>query len=288
MNWLVFHVASGQGFFSGVALVILAAFTSTRTLPAAKRVTSLAFCLGTIAIVISSTAIPYWCYGLAVAATLAWFASAYVVRWRGWTAAGLAAAWLVAGLFEFPYHWPPRLSPAPNNQLTIVGDSVTAGLGTDKPATWPTMLADEHALVVQDISHVGDTVALATQRVKAQPIKASMVIVEVGGNDLLGSTTSAQFDQDLNELLAQLATPGRQVIMFELPLPPFCHEFGRVQRAAAKRHHVQLIPKRVLLSVLAGDGDTLDSVHLSPAGHRRMANTVWQLVKPAFSSAALR
>jgi acyl-CoA thioesterase-1 len=45
---------------------------------------------------------------------------------------------------------------------------------------------------------------------------------------------------------------------------------------------VALIPKRVLLAVLRRDGATLDSVHLSQAGHERMAEVVWDVVRPAF------
>jgi acyl-CoA thioesterase-1 len=35
---------------------------------------------------------------------------------------------------------------------------------------------------------------------------------------------------------------------------------------------VRLIPKRLFLSVLLSDETTLDSIHLSPAGHRKMAS----------------
>ena len=41
---------------------------------------------------------------------------------------------------------------------------------------------------------------------------------------------------------------------------------------------------RVFLSVIAGRDSTLDSIHLSQAGHERMAECVWGLVESAFSS----
>jgi acyl-CoA thioesterase I len=43
-----------------------------------------------------------------------------------------------------------------------------------------------------------------------------------------------------------------------------------------------LIPKRVFLSVIAGDDSTLDSIHLSQSGHQTMADTVWRSVVSAF------
>ena len=72
MNWLVYHIVSGHAFFTGVALVIIAALASTRPNPITKRVTVLEFLTGAIAIAISSTAIPYWYYGVALVATAAW------------------------------------------------------------------------------------------------------------------------------------------------------------------------------------------------------------------------
>lgn len=61
MNGLVYHIVSGQAFFSGIALLVLAAFASTRPQPIFRRITVLSFLIGVIAVVVSSTAIPYWC-----------------------------------------------------------------------------------------------------------------------------------------------------------------------------------------------------------------------------------
>jgi len=231
MNWLVYHIASGQAFFSGVALVVIAALASTQSKPIAKRVTVLGFLIGAIAITISSTAIPYWYYGIALVVTIAWVISRYVEKWRRWAPFAVIGVWTIAAAIEVPYHITPTLTPAPSRSLTVIGDSVTAGMGgDDRSVRWPTLLAD------------------------------------------------------LDALLAYVSSPGRQVVMFELPLPPLNHEYGRIQRSLARKHNVSLVPKRVFLSVLAANDSTLDTIHLSQAGHRRMAACVWQLVSSAFPS----
>ena len=48
MNWLVYHIASGQAFFTGVALLLLAAWAATSARPRFKRLTGLAFVVGLI------------------------------------------------------------------------------------------------------------------------------------------------------------------------------------------------------------------------------------------------
>ena len=194
------------------------------------------------------------------------------------------ALWLVAGLWEAAYHFPPTLKPSPARALTIIGDSVTAGLGEgDGEETWPTILGRDHQITIQDISHVGETAASALRRIENQTLDAPVVILEIGGNDLLGSTSSQKFTVDLEALLARVCSPERQVVMFELPLPPFYNEYGRAQRALARKYGVRLLPKRLFLSVLAGEESTLDTIHLSPAGHQRMAKMVWEVVRDAFA-----
>lgn len=282
MNWIVYHIVSGQVFFTGIALLVIAAFASTVSRPISSRVSVLAFLVGIIAVVVSSTAIPYWFYALAMLITLAWIASRYKKTWRRWAPFATIAVWLIAGLIEVPYHFTPSLHPAASRSLTIIGDSVTAGVGDGTSETWPSILARQHQLRVQDISHVGETAASALKRAKSNTITAPVVVVEIGGNDILGSTTSARFASDLDELLTYLVAPDRQIVMFELPLPPFCHEYGRVQRTVAAKHQVILVPKRVFLSVIAGNESTLDTIHLSQSGHQFMADCVWRLVESAF------
>jgi len=283
MNWLVYHIASGHAFFSGVALIIVAALASTRPTPITKRLTVFALLIGAIAIAISSTAIPYWYYAIAIVVTIAWLISAFLKNWRRWTRRSVIVAWTVAAGIELPYHLTPSLVQASSRSMTVIGDSVTAGMGaSDKSVRWPTLLAKDRNLNIQDISHPGEAAASALKRAKSQRIASPVVILEIGGNDLLGDTTSAQFSQDLDALLAYVCAPGRQVIMFELPLPPFRNEYGRIQRSLARKHDVALVPKRVFLSIFAANDSTVDTIHLTQAGHHRMAATVWNLVRSAF------
>jgi acyl-CoA thioesterase-1 len=107
-----------------------------------------------------------------------------------------------------------------------------------------------------------------------------VLLLEIGGNDLLGSTSAAQFSDDLDRLLSRVCVPGRTVLMFELPLPPFRNEYGRVQRRLASRYNVSLVPKRIFITVLTTDGATLDGVHLSQTGHELLADVVERLLGP--------
>ena len=284
MNWFVVHVASGGSFFSGLLLLLLSILMPVRRHRALARIRPVLMVAAAVLIAVSSTPIPYWAYGLLTAALGVWVLARD--KRRRLASAGVIAACLLCGALEIPYHFIPQPDAVPDRSLAIIGDSVTAGLGENGEEIWPSILARRQDVRVQDLSHVGETAASAHKRLQQHALDAPLVLVEIGGNDILGSTTAKQFGADLDALLAAVAAPGRQVVMFELPLPPFYHEFGRMQRAAARRHNVALIPKRVFLGLLAGNEATLDTIHLSQSGHEQMANAVWQLVGPAYGTTA--
>lgn len=201
-------------------------------------------------------------------------------RWARWM---LAFSLLTAIAAELPYHFQPTLRAAGEAKMTIIGDSVTAGVGGNETSErWPEILQRVHGLQVQDISQMGETAKSATKRARQHVIDSPIIIVEIGGNDVLGGTSVQDFDRDLDELLQFVCTKQRQVVMFELPLPPLFHGYGYVQRRLAKKHGVKLLPKATFLAAIAGPDTTLDSIHLSQAGHQRMADLVWAVVEDSF------
>jgi acyl-CoA thioesterase-1 len=140
-----------------------------------------------------------------------------------------------------------------------------------------------HGVEVQDHSQMGAKVRTMLRKTEGLQLGAGLVLLEIGGNDLLGSTSARDYEADLEKLLSTLSGPGRTIIMFELALPPFANEFGRIQRRLADRHDVHLIPKRVFVSVLTADRATVDSIHLSRHGHEVMTETVWGLIQSAYA-----
>jgi acyl-CoA thioesterase-1 len=287
MNWLLYLFGSGAAFFVGAGLVlagvVLVSVVSRRWLSRAGLFLGL---LGLILIAFSATPLPYWFYVAAGLVSLIWLATdrpkkAVSRAWRIRLRVAVAAFWLAGVLVEIPYHLSPVFAPSGNPELYILGDSITAGIEGGKE-TWPLVLARSHSVQVYDHSSVGATVGSVLRKIERVPLGDGLILVELGGNDLLGSTSVGEFERDLDQLLGRLCTPGRVVLLFELPLPPFCNEFGRAQRRVAARHRVQLVPKRLLISVLTTEGATVDSLHLSPRGHELMAAMVWNVIRPAY------
>lgn len=107
-----------------------------------------------------------------------------------------------------------------------------------------------------------------------------VVLIEIGGNDLLAGVPSATFEKSLDATLSKLAMPGRTVVMFELPLLPHKIAYGQIQRRMAAKYHVWLIPKRCFVEVIGGRDATSDGLHLSESGAHRMATLVATVLSP--------
>jgi acyl-CoA thioesterase-1 len=289
MNWVIYLFGSGAAFFIAVALVIASVPTMTAGRSRWLRMvaTLLAF-LGLIVVVFSATPLPYWLYAVAFAISLSWIVierlpeKTVPARWRYGARAALVVFWAGVVLVELPYHFTPSVEFIGRPKLYLFADSVSAGLGEAETETWPSLLAETHGVEVHNYSHMGATVGSMVKKARTLELGDGIVLLEIGGNDLLGKTTAAEFEAGLDELLSLTCGPGRSVIMFELPLPPFANEFGRAQRRLASRYGVPMIPKRVFIGVLTAQDGTVDSIHLTRSGHERMRDTVWAVIGPAF------
>ena len=98
-----------------------------------------------------------------------------------------------------------------------------------------------------------------------------------------GLYSSAKTNWDLPGTTGMLAK-DYQVISLDLrghggsDKPLDDNAYGVEQRRIASRYRILLIPRRYFMRVLAAPGATLDGIHLSETGRRRMAQMVWEMV----------
>jgi acyl-CoA thioesterase-1 len=144
---------------------------------------------------------------------------------------------------------------------------------------WPDVLRDTTGLPVVNLAEPGATVESAMRQASGIPRPGAVVIIEIGGNDLLGGTSTAAFEAELDALVQGLRSSHHDILMFELPLFPFRNGYGMAQRQVAAKYGVALLPKRCLTAVLGQDGSTLDGLHFSQEGHNAMAEIVARVLK---------
>jgi len=276
------HLISGDAFFSGAALVFMAMATASSGRHGLQWISRISLILGVILITFSVTPLPVALYAVLIAATSAWWffrgRTNIAAIYRGLTLVAAVLAWGVALVWEAAWHIRPQLGLIQDPVVGVIGDSLSAGISEQGPPTWPQLLAENRQITLWNQARAGATVATARDQAATLPAEVNLLIIEIGGNDLLGSTTAAEFETGLEALLGDVHRPGRTIVMFELPLLPFTHAYGRAQRRLCAKFQVLLIPKRMLSGVLLRDMTTIDSIHLSEAGHQLLAHEVWSVI----------
>ncbi|HVS33789.1 MAG TPA: GDSL-type esterase/lipase family protein [Thermoanaerobaculia bacterium] len=181
---------------------------------------------------------------------------------------------LIAVALEVPYHLAPRALPTPS-RVYVIGDSLASG-GFGEKAAWPEVLEKKIRVPVINLAMASGDTATALQRqipeLPAPLDERELVLIEIGGNDMLDGVDRAVFSRQLDQLLQHAGRGGRRVVMFELPLLPGRWSYGATQRRLAGRHRCTLIPKRILARVLLTPGNTLDGIHLTQQGHDALAS----------------
>jgi len=193
----------------------------------------------------------------------------------------LAVMVITAMALELPHRNGREIFGERHEHLTVIGDSISAGIGGE---AWPAIYAETTGVKVKNLSRAGMVVGDAMAMAKQVGPEDTLVLVELGGNDLLMDVPATDFQRDLDQLLQALRTsPPRRIVMIELPLLPHKILFGRIQRQLAKEHNVQLIPKRHFIHVLSGGDATTDGLHLSKTGATKMCELVDRFVGLTFA-----
>lgn len=276
MMRFIWFCASGDSFFLGASLMILAvALSTTRTGPVMNGVIRATLITGLVLLLLAAMPLAIVLYAVLTAGVILLIATVGTRRHLMWRRIGQASVTAVCALMivlELSFEMNVRLPGG--EPLYVIGDSVSAGIQGPSEKPWSQLLAENYGIKVINLAQSGATAASASRQAEQIGAGPGLVFLEIGGNDLFAPTPPAQFQKDLTGLLQQVVRWDRAAVMLELPVFPWQMRYGRIQRQAAASFGVTLVPKRFFAGVLQQEGSTLDLAHLSALGHQRMAEAV--------------
>jgi acyl-CoA thioesterase I len=140
---------------------------------------------------------------------------------------------------------------APSPVVTILGDSITAGLGLPASQALPAQLQAALARLgvpatVRGAGVSGDTTAGGLARVGfSVQADTALCVVALGGNDLLQGVPPAETKSNLVKIIDKLKARRIGVLLAGLVAPPtigagYARDFNAVFPAVAKAEHVPL------------------------------------------------
>ena len=175
----------------------------------------------------------------------------------------------------------PNLDSA-GKTIVCLGDSITAGVGADGGNTYPQRLAELLGVPVVNAGVPGDTAAQGRARLPAVFARDPwLVIVELGGNDLLGRVPVERTEADLAAIVEAVLDAGAVPLLVAVdnPVPLLGGHLGEVYDRVGDRYGVPVVDG-VLRDILADRSLKSDEIHPNAAGYATLAEAVADAVRP--------
>jgi hypothetical protein len=112
-------------------------------------------------------------------------------------------------MVEYFHRRLPRIQGAKSDHLVVIGDSISAGLGT-RESIWPEVMERATGSTINNLSIPGATLLNGVRIADHLTSQDQLVLVELGGNDLLSGEPSRSYGRSLDKLPGEAQFPRAQ------------------------------------------------------------------------------
>lgn len=177
----------------------------------------------------------------------------------------------------------PKLAPlAPDAVVLAFGDSLTYGTGAAESESYPAVLAQLIGRKVVRAGVPGEVTAQGLARLPGviEEHRPALMIVCLGGNDMLRRMEEAQVRKNLAEIVRTIRARGIGVVLVGVPKPALITSAPAFYGEVAKEFGIPYEGK-VVTEVLYQLEMKADPIHPNAKGYRRMAEAIAELLKKA-------
>lgn len=195
----------------------------------------------------------------------------------------LAACLLVAaGLAGCGERVPRVAAVAPDEVIVAFGDSLTYGTGAAESESYPAVLAQLIGRKVVRAGVPGEVTAQGLARLPRviEEHRPALMIVCLGGNDMLRRVEEAQVRKNLAEIVRTIRARGIAVVLVGVPKPALITSAPAFYAEVAKEFGIPY-EGNVVTEVLHQLDMKADPIHPNAKGYRRMAEAIAELLKKA-------
>jgi acyl-CoA thioesterase-1 len=174
----------------------------------------------------------------------------------------------------------PKLSP--HDVIVAFGDSLTHGTGASSDTAYPAVLATLTGRTVINAGVPGDTTMSGLQRLPEvlAEHKPRLVLLCLGGNDMLRKHPAAATENNLRLLVQTIRASGAEVVLIGVPQPKL---FGGAPDYYARVAEEMQLPleDEVFDDVLKDNRLKSDPIHANAAGYRVVAERLVEFLREA-------
>jgi lysophospholipase L1-like esterase len=177
----------------------------------------------------------------------------------------------------------PQLAPLGANDVIVAfGDSLTYGTGANEHESYPAVLAQLIGRPVVRAGVPGEVTAQGLRRLPSviDEHQPRLVIVCLGGNDMLRKIGEGEIKRNLRDMLTMLSQRGIAAVLVGVPKPALVTRAPEFYAELAREFGVPYEGK-IVTSVLYAADMKADPIHPNAKGYRKMAEALVELLKNA-------
>jgi len=168
---------------------------------------------------------------------------------------------------------------SPGRTIVCLGDSITSGVGAEPAQPYPGLLAEKLGVEVINAGVPGDTSEDGLARVGDVLAQDPwMVIVELGGNDILRQVPPARSEAALRQILDRLLAARVVPVLVEIEVP-FRGQYADVFERIGDDYDISIV-EDTLGEILLDADLKADPIHPNAEGHKVLAEAVADVVEP--------
>lgn len=177
----------------------------------------------------------------------------------------------------------PRVAPVgPSEVIVAFGDSLTHGTGAAETESYPVVLGQLIGRKVVRAGVPGEVTAQGLVRLPQviEEHRPALMIVCLGGNDMLRRMDEAQVRSNLREIIRAIKARGIAVVLVGVPKPALIASAPAFYGELAKEFGIPYEGK-VVTDVMYQIELKADPIHPNAKGYRRMAEAIAELLRKA-------
>ena len=171
---------------------------------------------------------------------------------------------------------------APADGIVAFGDSLTFGTGASEAESYPAVLGQLLSRSVVRAGVPGEVTegGLARLQEVIDEHKPKLMIVCLGGNDMLRKVDKAQTVSNLRAIIKSIKAQGIAVVLVGVPKPALVTSAPPFYAEIAKEFGIPYEGK-IVTDILYQRDQKSDTIHPNAKGYRRMAEAIAALLKKA-------
>lgn len=168
---------------------------------------------------------------------------------------------------------------SPGTTIVCLGDSITFGVGAEPGQPYPALLSEKLGMELINAGVSGDTTEDGLARVDQVLAQDPwMVIVELGGNDILRRVPPERTEAALRQILDRLLAAKVVPVLVEVEVP-FAGRYSDVFNRIDDDYEIPMV-EDTLGDILLDPALKADPIHPNAEGQRKLAEAIADVVEP--------